>query len=149
MKTLNNIKRRIKKNEGYVNHKYLDSLGFPTIGYGHLIKKNQQKLLIGVHSKKKLSDIFEQDFKKTLADYLKHYREENHKTNIKEVYIEMIFQLGIKKQRKFVKMHQYIKKKKLYMAALEMKKSLWFKQTPKRVNTLVEILLKKIYEKKR
>ena len=35
------------------------------------------------------------------------------------------------------------------MAALEMKKSLWYKQTPKRVEGLIQILLKEEYEKKR
>lgn len=149
MKTFSEIKRRIKKNEGYVNHKYIDSLGFPTIGYGHLIKKNQKKLLKGVYSKKTLSNIFEQDFKKTLESYLKCYKKEKHEKNIKEVYIEMIFQLGINKQIKFFKMNKHIKKNELFMAALEMKNSLWFKQTPKRVNMLIKTLLQKRYEKKR
>ena len=35
------------------------------------------------------------------------------------------------------------------MAGLEMKDSLWNKQTPKRVEVLIKILLKKEYERKR
>ena len=61
----------------------------------------------------------------------------------------MIFQLGIKNQRKFIKMNGYIEKNNLFMAAFEMKNSLWYKQTPKRVNFLINLNLKKKYEKKR
>ena len=35
----NNLKERIKKHEGFVNKIYKDSLGFATIGYGHLVTK--------------------------------------------------------------------------------------------------------------
>ena len=59
----------------------------------------------------------------------------------------MIFQLGIQKQKKFIKMMKYLKAKKLFMAAFEMKNSLWYYQTPKRVDGLIDILLKKKYEK--
>ena len=143
------LQKRIKKNEGYRNKAYVDLLGFPTIGYGHLITTNQKFLLKNVYSKKKLSLIFEIDFKKAIDHYLKFYKNKKHKKNIIEIYIEMIFQLGIKKQRKFVKMNNYIEKNCLFMAAFEMKNSLWYKQTPKRVNFLINLLLKKKYEKKR
>ena len=53
----------------------------------------------------------------------------------------MIFQLGIKKQKKFKKMNKHIKNNDLFMAALEMKNSLWYIQTPKRVDELINILL--------
>lgn len=143
------LKTRIKKNEGYRNKAYHDVLNFPTIGYGHVIKKNEKYLLKKTHSKKKLLKLFEYDFKKTLNHYLKFYSNKNYNKNITEVYIEMIFQLGIKNQRKFIKMKNYIEKNKLFMAAFEMKNSLWYKQTPKRVDFLINILLEKTYEKKR
>ena len=149
MKNFFQLQKRIKKNEGYRNKAYLDVLGFPTIGYGHLITTNQKYLLNNIHSRKKLLLIFDIDFKKAVNHYLKFYKKKNYKQNIAETYIEMIFQLGIKKQRKFIKMNQYIEKNKLFMAAFEMKNSLWYKQTPKRVNFLINLLLKKKYEKKR
>ena len=46
-------------------------------------------------------------------------------------------------------MIKQINKGNFFMAALEMKNSLWNKQTPKRVDALIQILLKKKYEKKR
>jgi GH24 family phage-related lysozyme (muramidase) len=143
------LKKRIKKNEGYRDKAYLDVLGFATIGYGHLIKKNENYLLKNHHSKSSLLKIFEIDFEESLTQYLRTYGNKRHKKNVKEVYIEMIFQLGLENQLKFIKMDNNININKYYMAAFEMKNSLWYKQTPKRVDFLINILLKNKYEKKR
>ena len=59
-----NLKLRIKHNEGFSRTPYKDPLGFLTIGYGHLIKKNEKYLLKKNISKKDLDTIFLDDFKK-------------------------------------------------------------------------------------
>ena len=143
------LKKKIKKNEGFRNKPYLDSLGHPTIGYGHLITNKEKKTFKGKFSKKFLLKLFDKDFKKALTDYKKNFNHKKHSKNTKEVLIEMIFQLGIKKQQKFLKLNNYIEKNDMFLAALEMMNSLWYKQTPKRVDGLVKLLLKKEYEKKR
>ena len=136
------LKIRIKKSEGYRASAYRDQLGFYTIGYGHLIKKNENHFLSNKYKKEYLNKIFDLDFNRAIKNYYKFYKTKKHNKNTKEVYVEMIFQLGIKKQRKFKKMNNYVEKKLFHMAALEMKDSLWFNQTPKRVNSLIRILLK-------
>jgi len=141
------LKSRIKKNEGFRNISYSDVLGFQTIGFGHLIKKDEKHLLNKKQNKKYLENIFESDFAQAFNDFKTVYKKDKYPKNTQEVLIEMIFQLGIKNQKKFIKMNKYLKKNQLFMAALEMKKSLWYKQTPKRVNMLIKLLLKKKYEK--
>jgi len=143
------LKNKIKKNEGFRDTAYLDSLGYATIGYGHLIKTNEKHLLIKKISKKDLLKIFIKDFNRCLNSYEKFYRKKKHDKNIKEVLIEMIFQLGADKQSKFIKMNKYLKKKQLFMASLEMKNSLWYKQTPKRVDGLIASLLRWKHDKRR
>ena len=143
------LKDKIKKNEGFRSEPYLDSLGHPTIGYGHLITKKEEKIFQVKFSKKFLSNLFDKDFKKALMAYKNNFNYKKHTKNTKEVLIEMIFQLGIKKQKKFTKMNKHIKNNNMFLAALEMKNSLWYKQTPKRVDGLINLLLKKEYEKKR
>ena len=59
----------------------------------------------------------------------------------------MIFQLGIKNCLKFNKFNKLLKKKLLYMAALEMLNSRWYDQTPKRVKQLIDLLLEHEYVK--
>ena len=137
-----NLKKRIKRNEGFKASYYFDSLGHATIGYGHLIKKNEQHLINKKFSKKFLLNLFESDFKKAVLDYNRNYLKNRFEKNIQYFLIEMIFQLGIVGQKKFKKMNYYLKKRSVYMACLEMKDSLWYKQTPKRVDFLIGILLK-------
>ena len=149
MKNFLLLKSRIKKNEGFRNEPYLDSLGHPTIGYGHLITKKEKQIFQRKISKKLLSKLFDKDFRKAITAYKKNFNYKKHSKSTKEVLIEMIFQLGIKKQKKFVKMNNHIKKNNMFLAALEMKNSLWYKQTPKRVDGLINLLLKRAYEKKR
>ena len=135
------LKKRIKRNEGYRGHAYLDQLGNPTIGYGHLILSKEINLLKNKHTKNYLNKIFELDFNKAVNQFNLNYRKNKFKKNIEEVLIEMIFQLGIIGQKKFHKMLRYLKIRKYYMAAFEMKNSLWYKQTPKRVDLLIKHLL--------
>ena len=142
------LRKKIKKNEGFRDVAYLDSLGFATIGYGHLIKPNEKNLLLKKISKKYLIEIFIKDFEKSLENYTKFYKKNKYNQNTKEMLIEMIFQLGIDKQRKFIKMNSHLEKKQLFMAALEMKNSLWHKQTPKRVDGLINFLLRWNYDKR-
>mgnify|MGYP001170390875 CR=1 FL=1 len=149
MKNFLLLKSRIKKNEGFRNEPYLDSLGHPTIGYGHLITNKEKKIFQRKVSKKLLSNLFDKDFRKAITAYKKNFNYKKHSKSTKEVLIEMIFQLGIKKQKKFVKMNKHIQNNNMFLAALEMKNSLWYKQTPKRVDGLINLLLKKEYEKKR
>ena len=143
MKNYLNLKKRIKYNEAFRNFAYLDSLGNQTIGYGHLIKKNEKKFLKKIFTKKYLLEVFEKDFTKALTDYKKNYKDRCFNENIEGFLIEMIFQLGIKNQKKFVKMLDHINNKNFYMACFEMKNSIWNIQTPKRVNSLIKIVLKK------
>ena len=60
---------------------------------------------------------------------------------MQEIIIEMIFQLGINGVLKFKKFNLHIKKKHYYLAALEMMKSRWYDQTPKRADKLIATLL--------
>ena len=135
------LKSRIKKNEGYSNQIYYDSMGKPTIGFGHLIKKKEKFLHQKKYSKKYLNKLFENDFSSAFNDFNKNYKAKGLSKNSQEVLLEMIFQLGIKNCLKFNKFNKSLKKKLPYMAALEMLNSHWYVQTPKRVEKLIDLLL--------
>ena len=140
------LKNRIKKHEGFRNKAYYDQLGNLTIGYGHLVKKSDNFLLKKKYSKNHLNNLFEKDFELAVINFNKHYKKKLS-INLKEVLIEMIFQLGIKKFIKFEKFNKFINQNFLYLAALEMLDSLWHLQTPKRVEELIKILLEKNNDK--
>ena len=136
------LKLRIKKNEGFSSRFYKDQLGNYTIGYGHLIRKKE---IILFKKKIKVSffqNLFENDFKTALDDYNKHFRKYSFSQNIKELIVEMIFQMGIQNVLSFKKTLRHIKKNNKFLAALEMMDSIWYKQTPLRVENLIKHFLR-------
>ena len=136
------LKLRIKKNEGFSSEPYRDKLGNYTIGYGHLISKKE---IILFKKKTKLSffqDLFENDFKVALEDYNKHFSKYSFSQSTKELIIEMIFQMGTKNVLGFKKTLKHIKKNNNFLASLEMMNSIWYKQTPMRVENLIKHFLK-------
>ena len=72
------LKNRIKKNEAFLDKPYKDQLGFYTIGYGHLIRKNEDKYFIKKYNKNHFEKLFEKDFKKAQNQYKKYFLKENH-----------------------------------------------------------------------
>ena len=137
------LKYRIKKNEGYSHKPYKDQLGLYTIGYGHLITKNENNYHIKKYKKNHFEKVFEIDFKKAHNQYKENFFQKQHTTSEKELLIEMLFQLGAKGVLKFKKMLYFLNKKQKFMASLEMLDSLWYSQTPKRVRNLIKNYTKK------
>ena len=139
--SLSKLYRRIQKNEGYRNKSYDDLFGNKTIGYGHLIKQSEKYLLKDSQSKKYLTQLFDKDLNIAIKNFIKHYNVDKISNHVQEVVIEMIFQLGIKNMLGFKKFNVHIKKNQLFMAALEMVDSRWYKQTPSRVDRLIVVML--------
>jgi lysozyme len=138
-----NLKKRIKKNEGFSSNPYKDQLGFFTIGFGHLILQSERYLIQKKISKKNLDKIFINDFNKALSDFNFFLKPLSCNTQNSEVLIEMIFQMGIDRVLKFKKLLYYMKRREKNLVCFEMMNSLWYKQTPNRVKNLVRIILKK------
>lgn len=136
-----NLKERIKSNEGFSSKPYKDQLGYLTIGYGHLILPNENILLKKQINKKELEEIFEKDFKKALSDFNNAFKSFTLNEKESELLIEMIFQLGIKGCLKFKNLIKNIKKGNKHLVCFDMMDSLWYKQTPNRVKTLIKTFL--------
>ena len=134
--------KRIKKNEGFSIKPYRDQLGFFTIGYGHLILFNETNLIEKKINKEKLEKIFVNDFNSALKNYNLYLSHIVCKKKYSELLIEMIFQMGIKKVLKFKNLLNFISVGKEYSVCFEMMNSLWYKQTPSRVKSLINTLLK-------
>ena len=136
-----NLKERIKSNEGFSSKPYKDQLGYLTIGYGHLILPNENILLKKQINKKELEEIFEKDFKKALSNFNNTFKPFTLNEKETELLIEMIFQLGIKGCLKFKNLIKNIKKGNKHLVCFDMMDSLWYKQTPNRVKTLINTFL--------
>ena len=136
----NDLKARIKKHEGYRDTIYKDSLGFSTIGYGHLVVQTDRYEKGVTYRKKDLEKVFDTDFNtaKSNANQLIEGLPIHHQA--KCVIIEMVFQLGIGGVSKFKKMWKALKQNDYQTASEEMLDSRWAKQTPKRAEELSNVM---------
>ena len=134
------IKQRIKEHEGYRDTVYSDSLGFATIGYGHLVLPTDNFVEGVTYDKETLEEVFDNDFKIAVDSARDLLRDIEHNYIIFGVLVEMCFQLGKPKVSKFNKMFIALKEKNLDKASDEMINSRWHKQTPKRCESLANIM---------
>ena len=129
-----NLIENIKESEGFVEHVYDDSLGIPTIGFGFAIKDlildEDIASEILVRKVEKLANRVDGKF-----DW---FNEAND--DIKEVVIEMCYQLGLGGFSKFKKTISYLESKDYKSASVEMLDSKWATQTPNRAKKLSEVV---------
>ena len=134
------LKERIKKHEGFVPKIYRDSLGYATIGYGHLVLPTDHFEDGVEYSKEELNEVFEKDFQNALDNANKLIGSIPLVYQAKEVICEMVFQLGIGGVSKFKNMWKALEEGDYYTASVEMLDSRWAKQTPKRAESLSNIM---------
>ena len=131
---IRNLIENIKESEGFVEHVYDDSLGIPTIGFGFAIKDLilDEDIASEILSRKvsKLANRIDGKF-----DW---FNEANDK--IKEVVIEMCYQLGVGGFSKFKKTISYFAAKDYKKASIEMLDSKWATQTPNRAKKLSDVV---------
>ena len=137
---MDDLKARIKKHEGFRDVMYKDSLGFATIGYGHLILPTDNYVDGKQYSKEVLDAVFDKDFQNALDNANKLMSGYDLVNQAKEVICEMVFQLGIGGVSKFKNMWKALEKEDYYTASQEMLDSRWARQTPKRAEDLSNIM---------
>ena len=139
----------IKAHEDYRREPYRDSLGKWTIGWGHLLEdtliwsrfKTVGDLLTHICDKAQHSIWFEADVAQATAraaDWL-GWKWPKLTDIQQEVFAEMAFQLGNKVKR-FDKLKAAVLADDWEKAKAEMKDSLWYQQTPNRVDDLASRL---------
>lgn len=137
-----NTKERIKQHEGFSPTVYEDTLGYKTVGYGHLITEKDSFITGEIYSPEQLEGVFEEDYQIAHDNAQDLIEDENipfHPT-VESILIEMSFQLGGPRLKKFVKFIEALKFERYSTAADEMMDSRWAKQTPSRAHELSEII---------
>jgi len=140
MKDYTDLMERIKKHEGFVPKIYKDSLGFATIGYGHLVLPEEQWEEGKEYSKEQLEHVFKTDFNNAVGQATGLMDGMDLDDKAKEVIIEMVFQLGVGGVGKFKKMWEALRKKDYGEASFQMMDSRWAKQTPNRAESLSKVM---------
>ena len=140
VKDYTDLMERIKKHEGFVPKIYKDSLGFATIGYGHLVLPEEQWEEGKEYSKEQLEHVFKTDFNNAVGQATGLMDGMNLDDKAREVIIEMVFQLGVGGVGKFKKMWEALKNKDYGEASFQMMDSRWAKQTPNRAESLSKVM---------
>ena len=140
--TFNEMTEEIKADEGVVNEVYLDHLGLPTVGVGHLIREHDPEHGLDVGTKvddERVTELFEADLYTCVAETKLLYPQfEELPAEAQKILCNMMFNLGRPRLSKFIKMREHVNNRAWSDAADEMLDSKWAKQVPNRANRLVE-----------
>lgn len=144
---LNKLRQQLEIDEGVRYEIYIDSLGFPTFGIGHLLTKHDIEWIVWNNtprgakvkvSKERVEEVFRKDMEACLVDckivfpdFLKFDEE------LKQIIANMMFNLGLNRFKGFKRFIKAIKEKDFKEAADEMMNSDWYFQVGDRAKRLV------------
>lgn len=144
-------KAEIKRHEGEVLEIYKDSLGYKTLGIGHLCQPNDPEYdwEVGTKVSQEVVDLYyEDDFNKHLAEAIHVFGTEeafyNLPQDIQHVLVNMCFNLGGTRLSKFKNMLKACREHNWKQMSIEMEDSRWFKQVGRRSLELQEMVLNSI-----
>jgi len=139
---LDNLRKQLEIDEGVVYKVYLDHLGYPTFGIGHLIRESDPEHGEPVDtpvSEDRVVEAFEQDVQSVLSDCNKLYGDfEDLPEEAQEIIANMMFNLGYPRLSKFKGMKQGVDTRDWNKAADEMIDSNWYRQVGARAQRLVD-----------
>ena len=114
---------------------YKDSLGYDTIGYGHLVKAGE-KFTQGL-TEQEAERLLVLDVNQARKDVAKLQVNLPDESRWNDFLVLMVFQLGLTKTLQFRKFLAALKSGNYATAVNEVKDSNWYRQTPNRVNDMI------------
>ena len=135
------LREELKIDEGCKYEIYLDHLGLPTFGIGHLVTERDpeyQKEVGTMVDEIRVNEVFEQDIQVTVDECKILFVDwTNLPEEVKLITANMMFNMGRPRLSKFKKMIQAIKDKDWLEAAEQMQDSRWYKQVTNRADRLI------------
>lgn len=140
--TFNEMAKEIKTDEGVVHEVYLDHLGLPTVGVGHLIREHDPEhgLDVGTEvGEERVAELFESDLYTCVAETKLLYPQfEELPAEAQKILCNMMFNMGRPRLSRFHKMKKAVDSSDWKEAANQMIDSKWYKQVPNRAGRLVQ-----------
>ena len=142
METLTDrLREELKIDEGCKYEIYLDHLGLPTFGIGHLITDKDPEHQMGVGTpvdEIRVNEAFEQDVHVTLDECRKLFDDwDKLPEEVQLITANMMFNMGRPRLSKFKKMIQAIRDGDWIEAGNQMQDSRWYKQVTNRADRLI------------
>jgi lysozyme len=139
---LEQLSAEIEADEGCVLEVYLDHLGFPTVGVGHLVLESDEEWNKPVGTKVSLECVrvlLRDDLVRTASDCGKLYNDFSKLPEEAQLIIaNMMFNMGLPRLSKFKKMKEAVDQRRWNEAAAQMKDSKWYRQVTNRAERLCQ-----------
>ena len=139
---LEQLREELTDDEGCKYEIYLDHLGYPTFGIGHLVRDDDPEHgeEVGTSvSEDRVIAAFESDIETVLSDCNKLYSDfEDLPEETQLIIANMMFNLGYPRLSAFKGMKRGVDSRDWNSAADEMVDSRWYNQVTNRANRLVE-----------
>ena len=139
---LEKLRKQLEIDEGVKYEIYLDHLGYPTFGIGHLVIPSDKEYRedVGTRvSEERVRECFDKDVESVLRDCTLLYKDFYElPEEVQQIVANMMFNMGYGRLSKFKGMKAGVDSKDWNKAADEMVDSRWYKQVTNRANRLVE-----------
>ena len=136
------LRKQLEIDEGVKHDIYLDHLGYPTFGIGHLVTdadpEHGQEVGTSV-STERCRSAFDVDVEQVIADCQILYPDlDNLPEEVQRIIANMMFNMGRTRLSKFRGMKRGVDARDWNAAADEMVDSKWYRQVNNRANRLVQ-----------
>ena len=139
---IDKLRRDLEIDEGVKYEIYLDHLGYPTFGIGHLITEDDSEDGLDVGTSidtVRVHEAFEDDVQNVLSDCEKLYVQWEHlPEEVQLIVANMMFNMGYTRLSKFKGMKRGVDARDWNAAADEMVDSRWYNQVTNRADRLVK-----------
>lgn len=140
------VMEQLKIDEGIVHEVYLDHLGYPTVGIGHLIVDSDPESGLDVGtpvSNARCEELFQKDLQVAQSECIMLYGADEWMAfpdEVKEILVNMMFNMGRPRLKQFKKMNEALLEGDWATAAVEGRDSRWFNQVGSRAERLMSRL---------
>ncbi len=134
---------QLKIDEGVVNEIYLDHLGYPTFGVGHLVLESDPEHGQDVGtpvSEERVRECFEKDLDTSISECVALYGEQfnDWPDEVQQIIVNMMFNMGRTRLSGFKNFRKALEDKNWSRAAEEGRDSRWYRQVTNRAERLME-----------
>jgi lysozyme len=140
----NKLREQLATDEGIVNEIYLDHLGYPTFGIGHLITDHDSEKgqAVGTSiSEERVNQAFDEDVQTVVADCAICFNSwDGYPEEAKQIFANMMFNMGRTRLSKFKMMIAAAESGDWKESAAQGRDSRWYKQVTNRAERLMSRL---------
>jgi|TARA_R110001606_G_scaffold369774_3_gene525989 lysozyme len=135
------VQAQLSIDEGVVYEVYLDSLGYPTFGIGHLILEKDQEDGINIGtpvSKARVTEVFQADLDTAISECKVLYGMWcTFPDEVQEILVNMMFNLGRPRLSRFRNFKKAVDAHDWKQAAIDGRDSKWYRQVGNRAERLM------------